>query len=624
MKFSELTKFFSKRSLFWQFTAILSMISLFALFFVFYFFLLTGESTGKGSAINVSGSLRMQTYVTALTVAQSIEQSPEERELKITAALNEFQRRLLSPGLTNGIPENKEDPLRQSYDKIYSSFYASLKPLALAVISDAHNASQFFNYVPVFVSNIDRFVFELEEELERKMQWVKLGLIVTMIITLLIGALLLFYFQKVFFSPLGHLAEVASEVRRGNFSARSSYKKTNEIGSLSESFNFMIDDLSRLYKSLEDQVREKTADLDERNKILNLLFGLRSVFGQTLEINQEQLEIGINLVRQYLNASSAVLALKRSREEGIHLAAISPKSSEHPIKDVKWCLNFFSSSFDKKEEPFVTGSSSPSWIMVPIKNRKVSFGGLFINLGKKEVPQDLYNQQLFKNIGEIFATALDNASKKEEGYRLAVLEERSTIARELHDSIAQSLAYSRIQLTRLTVAIEKKLPEDQVFEIVNDLKTGVATAYSQLREVLTTFRLKPASTDLRDSLRNMLDTFHERSGIAYTYTNSLFGFEIGANKQIHLLQLISEALSNTEKHSHATQVQVEIKHLGGNRLRLSVIDNGVGVEGGVKERVGHFGLSIMNERARILGGEILITDTIPHGVTVRLDFDADQ
>ncbi|MCD8211976.1 MAG: histidine kinase [Oscillospiraceae bacterium] len=621
MKTFELVKLIKKRMLFWQFATVLTLITVCAVFFILYFVILSEESSGKGSAINVSGSLRMQSYVTALTVAQSSTLPFEQRKSAIEGALAEFKRRLLSPGLIKGLSTEETDPLRQSYEQLHMAFFQKVEPLAEEVISNPERTKEFMDYVPSFVSNIDQFVSDLEDGLERRMSWVKVGLITTMVASCFIGLLLLWYFQRVFFKPLTELADVASQVRRGNFLARSSYDKKNEIGKLSGSFNYMIEDLARMYQSLEDQVQEKTADLDERNRTLNLLFSLRSIFSQSLEMNQGELAKAVEMVRRYFSANSAHLVLHRSSEAGIYLAA-SAYLNNDKTKSTS-LADLFSLDVSKLDpaniQPVLHKIGEENFLCVPIKDGSTDLGTLFVSSAKDDINRT--TNELLVNIGEIFATALKISNQKDEGYRLAVYEERSTIARELHDSIAQSLAYTRIQLARLSVAQAKNSPAEEIDKIVDDLKLGITTANSQLRQVLTTFRLKPSSTDLRENLRNTLEVFHERSGIAYTLDNQLFGFEVNANQQIHLIHILSEALSNIEKHAHASHVQVVLTHSGSNKILMTIADDGVGFEGEVKEKVGHFGLSIMQERAQGLGGVLNVSNNLPRGAKVSLEFE---
>ncbi len=155
----------------------------------------------------------------------------------------------------------------------------------------------------------------------------------------------------------------------------------------------------------------------------------------------------------------------------------------------------------------------------------------------EETQEEPRDYRLFESVSEIFATALINARKREEeGYRLALLyEERSTIARELHDSIAQSLAFSKNSAyTPFFLGLKEELPKEQ---LRGNRKTNLEPVslplHTQLREVLTAFRLKPTSADIRQSIHKLLEEFRERSGIEYNLKNDLLDFEINANKQVH-------------------------------------------------------------------------------------------
>ena len=86
----------------------------------------------------------MQSYVLALTVARSSEDSEAVRSKDIKAAIAEFERRLNLPGLTNAIPEEASNELRKSYDIISSDFYSKIKPLALETIQQPQKIHDFF------------------------------------------------------------------------------------------------------------------------------------------------------------------------------------------------------------------------------------------------------------------------------------------------------------------------------------------------------------------------------------------------------------------------------------------------------------------------------------------------
>ena len=198
-----------------------------------------------------------------------------------------------------------------------------------------------------------------------------------------------------------------------------------------------------------------------------------------------------------------------------------------------------------------------------------------------------------------------------------MLEERSTIARELHDSIAQSLSYSRIQMHRLKVFIERGEPQEKVMETVNELSEGITTAYRQLREVLTTFRLQISSSGLNGAVEETVEEFRGRTGIATTVSNALLGLELTPNEQIHFVHILREALVNVEKHARASSVRVTLSRGADDMFVLRVQDDGVGIPA-APGRYKHFGLSIMKERAEALHGTLTVAPAEGGGTCVTL------
>ena len=258
-------------------------------------------------------------------------------------------------------------------------------------------------------------------------------------------------------------------------------------------------------------------------------------------------------------------------------------------------------------------------VSVPLTDGGRSYGVMPLQLqpGKELAPWQL---QLLEAVGRHIGAALAMAQRDEERHRLALFEERSVIARELHDSLAQSLTYLKIQVTRLQAMLGKNAPEEQTGEIVGELKSGLNNAYRQLRELLTTFRLRIDGRGLNAALEETVREFMRHDGLAITLTNRLLGVELASNEEIHVLQVIREALSNVEHHARAATAQVSLERLDNNRVRVRVDDDGVGIKEG-QSPMHHFGLNIMRDRAHSLNGELIVRHRETGGTRVELEFD---
>lgn len=198
------------------------------------------------------------------------------------------------------------------------------------------------------------------------------------------------------------------------------------------------------------------------------------------------------------------------------------------------------------------------------------------------------------------------AQESEEKQLRILTEERAIIARELHDSLAQSLSYLKIQVTRLRAQLAEKRPDAAVFEdALNELHDGLNKAYQHLRELLTTFRLQIAQPDIATALQAVTQEFsHRPSAPAIRLEIDKNIPVLTADQRVHLVHIAREALSNVFHHSKASQVHVVLSaQVQSGLLVLSIEDDGVGfAPEGDLEAAGHFGLNIMRERAWQLGG----------------------
>ena len=214
-------------------------------------------------------------------------------------------------------------------------------------------------------------------------------------------------------------------------------------------------------------------------------------------------------------------------------------------------------------------------------------------------------------MGRHVGAALAAAERRDEHRRLGVLEERAAIARELHDSLAQSLSYTKIQIARLSANIEREGHSPQSLTVLMELREGVNSAYRELRELLTTFRLGLGEEGFAGALRDTVAEFERRSGVRTALVNELLRVELSANEQVHVLQVVREALTNIEHHAHARHAWVALttRRRPGHR----------GLDRGRRRRHrratqsphGHFGLAIMRDRAQSVGGELGIERARP-------------
>lgn len=250
------------------------------------------------------------------------------------------------------------------------------------------------------------------------------------------------------------------------------------------------------------------------------------------------------------------------------------------------------------------------------------YGMLVLRYPSSHAPQQ-WQQELIDTVAGLIAAALSLARKSDEQRRLALMDERSVIARELHDSLAQSLSYLKIQVARLQMQIrQQKSPADQQ-AVIDELREGLNAAYRQLRELLNTFRLQMSAEGLEIALKETAREFAQRGGIEiqldYDLHYALEQPPLTPNEEVHILHLVREALVNVVHHAKARRCDIHLGTDAQGGVTLSLRDDGVGLPD-QWERLNHYGTIIMGERAAALGGHLTLQRRPEGGTLVALHF----
>jgi signal transduction histidine kinase len=196
----------------------------------------------------------------------------------------------------------------------------------------------------------------------------------------------------------------------------------------------------------------------------------------------------------------------------------------------------------------------------------------------------------------------------------AALEERSRLAREIHDGLAQHLWFAKLKHERLS-----PLVPDEARGLSGEVGQALDAAIVEARQALVTMR---SGTDpqmpLGELITQMADDFGNRSGLRVHALADPLPATLPARQQAELLRVIQEALTNVGKHADATVVRVRAA-MDGDDLVVMVSDNGRGFDPS-SVRTDGLGLRGMEERARLMGGELNVTSAPSDGTTVSLRF----
>ena len=572
-------------------------------------------STGKAAAINLAGSLRMQSYWITVQVLRSGDIGRPPAELQ--QAMSEFEARLHSPLLAGGIPSDSTDATRRAYDRVAATWSGTLKPeVARAVTEGAPARDAFVARMAAYVLDVDRLVYLLEHDLEQRIQALRLiqGAGLFAIVVVMFIALFLMHAQVIV--PLGDLLQCARRVRVGDFTVRARHSGEDELGQLGQSFNYMVEDLSRSYATLEARVEEKTVQLARTNVSLEVLYNTTRTLAEN-PLTQATLDGVMRDIERVIGLKAgAICAREENDRRGFPVALHAGSEQAKSWCQHERCYECFGAGAAESGVRIV-GSGEERMLSVPLSEGGKPYGVMLLQL-PPGMQLEEWKLKLLESIGHHIGAAFAAAKRSDERRGIALLEERSVIARELHDSLAQSLSYLKIQVTRLKQQLKASGAHEQTAEVVEELKLGINNAYRQLRELLTTFRLRIDGRGLSEALQETIREFSQRAGVEVRLHDRLLGHELDSGEQIHVLQVVREALTNVEHHAHARCADVRMAIEQG-RIRVTVEDDGVGIRD-AEPPTHHYGLAIMRDRAATLGGTLQVVRRAEGGTRVALEF----
>ncbi|MCK6392230.1 histidine kinase [Zoogloea sp.] len=571
-------------------------------------------SSGEARAINMAGALRMHSYAVQSAVGLD---TKDARYPRLAKAMAEFEARYAHPDLLRIIPLGADDPVRQAYESVGEFWRTRFRPAVQKAGPDADARLALQADTTQMVVHIDQLVALVEDGLETKLQALRLVQGISLALLLIVGASAVVQLRTYVLNPLDELLGLAKVVRAGNFNQRVTIREPDELGQLGEAFNFMVEDLSRSYAELENRVMEKTEELARSNQSLNLLYRTIRALSERA-VSKTTLQQVLQEVAQVIGIRAGTLCL--TRVDGMSVVVQADPAA--PMPDTELCRSECHGC-EKGSPPQVTigvrDAVPGEWnISVPLFDGTRSHGAMLLQQADSKRLES-WQIELLEAVGRHIGSALATTQRNEERHRLALLDERSVIARELHDSLAQSLSYLKIQVTRLQSLLGPHPRPEPVNEVVSELRDGLNEAYRQLRELLTTFRLRIDGRGLPAAIDDTVQDFRRRTGLNITLENHLSSLELPPHREIHVLQIIREALSNIERHAHARHVSVTLRNAEDNLITVSIEDDGIGFDEN-NTPMHRYGIVIMRDRAQNLEGDLKVLPRNGGGTRVEFTF----
>jgi len=268
------------------------------------------------------------------------------------------------------------------------------------------------------------------------------------------------------------------------------------------------------------------------------------------------------------------------------------------------------------------GALAQRMLAVPLQHRGRVLGvyNLFFT-GGDEPAADV--QALLKSVGDLLGLALENARLEAENLQATLARERQRMAAEVHDSLAQSLAFVKMRMPLLEDALLGH-EEDRALRYCGDVRSAVSQAHASLRGILTDFRSPMDPQGLMHALDASARRFRDSSGVELDFVNEMPDLKLGTEEDAQVFHIVQEALSNVARHASARHARLQVAAASGGDVEILVEDDGTGLPTTGAGDGSHYGLEIMLERARRLGGTLEIGPRAGGGTRVRLAFPAPQ
>jgi len=454
------------------------------------------------------------------------------------------------------------------------------------------------------------------------------------IVALLICGALLAYsvlslVQHNLLGPLGSLRTWARDTRRGTYTDRI---PTPSYGPFAE----LADDLNSLGKQLQSLRGNRQAGLSDgensEQKSLQILYEVVSSINTAHGLDDLMNRFLFTLKRITKAHAAAIWVVQQPHQ--VELAAssgIEESLVQRDRPEIRRCLYeraltegkiWVEKTLDKCEK--IAGRAffdcrNIGLVAIPMRyqGRIVGIINLFLETARLEQLDSM--KPLLTSVGHHLSIAIERARSEEQTHQHLINDERTRIAHELHDSLAQNLASLRYQVRVLDETLHQG-DESTTWQQLERIENSLDEANAELRELIANFRSPISNRSLIGAIEQTVNHFRSETRIKTYLQKEWTGDRLDKEVETQILRIIQEALWNIRKHSQAKAVRIMLRHRDHENYNILIEDDGVGFDGKVYGSPGeHVGLSIMRERAQRIGGMFRVESEPGEGTRVVLE-----
>ena len=602
---------------------------------------------GIAAAINDAGSQRMRSYRVALLMERLTQADDAEALAPLRSEMQLFDK--VMDDLQRGDPVRplaapRNDEARRLLQEVDAGWKAAIRPqiekfMAADLQQRQGIADALADEVDPFVVRINELVLAMERGYARDTNLLRTVQGLLIILSLIGSVLLIRYFVRLVIQPVDVLNAGMQRMTGNDLSVRLPESSDDELGGLARGFNQMAGHLQSVYATLEQRVAAETRSLEQRNRELGILYAATSLLAEPVQL-EAVCQSFLDHIKSALGADAGAVRLYMPDSQKLYLVTHEGLSEEFLERENALncgeCLcgeviqSGMPAVFDTVNPPrgmklgscIREGFATATAFSIVHGKRRLGVYNLYF---RETHPISAQERHLLDTLGKHLGVAIENQRLKSREMELAVSEERNLLAQELHDSIAQGLAFLNIQVQLLQDSLRKGRHEEAV-QTAGQLREGVQESYDDVRELLVHFRTRMLQADLDSAITSALDKFEGQTGIATRFDQIGNGAPLDPADEIQIMHIVQEALSNIRKHARAGNVQVTLRR-NAQGTDIEVRDDGVGFDSENEPNLKsdrHVGLQIMRERAHRVGAECRIVSRIGQGTRVLLSLPKDS
>lgn len=438
--------------------------------------------------------------------------------------------------------------------------------------------------------------------------------------------------------PLLRLCQWAELMRGVNLDARVDFGRGSDFDELERDINELANMMQNLSRDIEVQFQKHTDHITRESRSLAILYDVASSINLSHDLN-ELFEKSLESLCQNLNARAGIIRQFKGKNKRDVVASFGEinntflasadriLSISYPVDKVDLdhiyrVDRLAAETVFGAEEQRAGGKLLAFSILLQYREDTLGAIHLFFD---DDIAFELDSyRELLISIGQHLGSAVEKFRLIEEESQLLIIQERTRLSHELHDSLAQTIASLRIQIRVIDESFHSD-DEKSIWHQMERIEYTIDQANHQLRELIAHFRIPINEQGLIPSIEESIRQTQEEMGIPIYFQNEWTEQEFPEEVELNVLRIVQECLANIRKHSEAEVVRVLLSSRDSKFIVL-IEDDGIGfVESSIVSQGGqHLGLNILRDRASEISASIDIESEPDDGTRIQLQFEAEQ